>query len=182
MTPNWSSRMFGTTCSGRPILSSRLYETMYSDVMEYYRSILLGVIMCVGKLWLYFRNAWRETIIEALRFMKCVLFFISFVKCRYDWLCQEYDWCQHLSTDGILEPYFLGGLGVWYPLRSLKPPIERRPCCCCIFWCESMPLELQCRWHDVSVTGVLWRTSWWKWFRLHRNLRRFSFDEFISMQ
>ena len=36
--------------------------------------------MCVGTLWLYFRNAWRETIIESLRFLKCVFSFISFVK------------------------------------------------------------------------------------------------------
>ena len=36
--------------------------------------------MCVGTLLLYFRNGWRETIIEYLRFLKCVLSFISFVK------------------------------------------------------------------------------------------------------
>ena len=36
--------------------------------------------MCVGTLWLYFRNAWRETIIESLRILKCVISFISFVK------------------------------------------------------------------------------------------------------
>ena len=36
--------------------------------------------MCVETLWLYFRNSWRETIIEPLRFLKCVLSFISFVK------------------------------------------------------------------------------------------------------
>ena len=36
--------------------------------------------MCVGTFWLYFRKSWRKTIIESLRFLKCVLSFISFVK------------------------------------------------------------------------------------------------------
>ena len=36
--------------------------------------------MCVKTLWLYFRNAWRETIIEFQRFLNCVLSFVSFVK------------------------------------------------------------------------------------------------------
>ena len=79
-TPNWSSMMFGTMCSGTPILCSRLSGTMCSDRMEWYGRILLAKIMCVKTLWLYFRNAWRETIIESLRFLKCVLSFIYFVK------------------------------------------------------------------------------------------------------
>ena len=36
--------------------------------------------MCVGTLWLYFRNSWWETIIESLIFLKCMFSFISFVK------------------------------------------------------------------------------------------------------
>ena len=36
--------------------------------------------MCVGTSWFYFSNAWRETIIESLIFLKCVFSFISFVK------------------------------------------------------------------------------------------------------
>ena len=36
--------------------------------------------MCGGTLWLYFRNSWRETIMEYLIFLKCVLSFIFLVK------------------------------------------------------------------------------------------------------
>ena len=42
--------------------------------------ILLVEIICVGTLWLYFRNSWRETIIESLIFLNCVLYLISFAK------------------------------------------------------------------------------------------------------
>ena len=34
LTPNWSSRMVGTTCSGTPVLSSRLSYNMCSGRME----------------------------------------------------------------------------------------------------------------------------------------------------
>ena len=43
-------------------------------------------------------------------------------------------------------------------------------------------MECRCHWHDTSETGVRWCTSWWPLFRLHRNLRLFGFDGFISMQ
>ena len=111
----------------------------------------------------------------------CCLSFPLWKCCSGCWF-QECDWRQHPSTGGIREPYFLGGLSIWYPLRSLKPPIERRPCCRCISWYESMPLEFQCQWHNVSVNGVILRTRWWPWFWSHRNLRRFFFYGLIIMQ
>ena len=93
-------RPFYTVCL-TPDLSSRLYETMCSDRMEQYGNILLAKIMCVGTLWLYFRNAWRETIIESLRFLKCVLSFISFVKISLGLIMSvicststSFDWCH----------------------------------------------------------------------------------------
>ena len=45
--------------------------------------------MCAGTLWLYFRNAWRETIIESLIFLKCVLSLIYFVKMSLGLIMQE---------------------------------------------------------------------------------------------
>ena len=39
----------------------------------------LAEMICEGMLWIYFRKGWSENIIESLRFLRCVLSFISLV-------------------------------------------------------------------------------------------------------
>ena len=129
----------------------------------------------MGTLWLYLRNYWRETIIA------CVIFHFlckKSIRLIMPGMCltsTSFDW-WHSRT------IFIGGLGAWYLFRSLKLPIEQQHFCCYISWYESTPLEFQYCWHDVLVTGVLWRTHWRPWFMLHKNLMLFDFDGWISMQ
>ena len=134
-------------------------------------------IMIVPQEFLKGDNHWVSKISEV-----CVIF---------HFLCKNIAWVDYTRNVfnvnifrlmAFSKLYSIGCLDAWCLLNLLKPPIGRRPCCSYKSWSDSMPLESQYCLHGVWVIGVLWRTCWFPWFLLNRNLKLSGFDGWISMQ
>ena len=153
LTPNWSSKMFGTTYSGTPVLG---FYTVWDYVFQLYGIVgkdfvsnnnLCGNIVTVFEEHLKLNHHSVSEIVEVCVIFHCLCKNVAWIDYARNVFDLNIFWLMTFS-----KPYFLGGLGDWLPLRLLKPPIERCNYCCSVSWCKSMPLEFQYFWQDVSVT------------------------------